>query len=75
MLLPNSLDMRIIDMQNTKQFYINGHWVDPVSGTDFEVVDPSTEEAFATISLGGEADTQAAVLQKVIKKKWVEIRK
>jgi aldehyde dehydrogenase (NAD+) len=61
MLLPNSLDMRIIDMQNTKQFYINGHWVDPVSGTDFEVVDPSTEEAFATISLGGEADTQAAV--------------
>lgn len=46
---------------NTKQFYINGAWVDPIDGTDLDVINPSTEEVCATISLGGEADTQAAV--------------
>ncbi len=42
-------------------FYIDGQWVAPQQGTPLEVIDPSTEEAFATISLGGEADTNAAV--------------
>jgi len=46
---------------NTKQFYINGKWVDPIQGTDLDVINPSTEEVCATISLGGEADTNAAV--------------
>lgn len=46
---------------NTKQFYINGEWVDPIDGTDLDVINPSTEEVCATISLGGDADTQAAV--------------
>ena len=41
--------------------YINGKWVTPQQGTALEVIDPSTEDAFATISLGGEADTNAAV--------------
>ena len=48
-------------MQDARQFYINGEWVSPLAGTDFPVIDPSNEEAFATISLGGEADTNAAV--------------
>lgn len=48
-------------MQDARQFYINGQWVDPVQGTDFAVIDPSTEEAVATIALGGAADTDAAV--------------
>ena len=48
-------------MSNTTQFYINGAWVDPIAGTPFDVIDPSTEEVCATISLGGEADTNAAV--------------
>ena len=45
----------------TTQFYINGAWVDPVAGTPLDVIDPSTEEPCATISLGGQADTEAAV--------------
>ena len=48
-------------MENSKQFYINGAWVDPIAGTEFDVINPSTEEAYAQISLGGEADTNAAV--------------
>ncbi len=46
---------------NTKQFYINGAWVDPIDGTDLDVINPSTEGVSATISLGGQADTDAAV--------------
>ena len=48
-------------MQDARKFYINGEWVNPIAGTDFAVIDPSNEEAFATISMGGEADTNAAV--------------
>ncbi len=48
-------------MNNAANFYIDGKWVAPQQGTDFPVIDPSTEEAVATISLGGEADTNAAV--------------
>ena len=48
-------------MPKTTQFYIDGAWVDPIAGTPLDVVDPSTEEACATISLGGEADTNSAV--------------
>ncbi len=48
-------------MFEKRQFYINGEWVDPVHGNDFEVVDPSTEKSVAVISLGGEQDVNAAV--------------
>ena len=48
-------------MINKTDFYIDGKWVVPQQGTTLEVIDPSTEDAFATISLGGEADTNAAV--------------
>lgn len=48
-------------MQDKRQFYINGQWVDPVQGQDCEVINPSTEEACAVISLGSDADTDAAV--------------
>ena len=44
-----------------RDFYINGQWVSPVAPNDFEVIDPSTEEPCAIISLGGDADTNAAV--------------
>lgn len=43
------------------KFYINGQWVDPVTPRTLEVLDPSTEEACATISLGSEADVDLAV--------------
>ena len=48
-------------MREYTQFYINGQWVDPVTPKTLEVLDPSTEEACATISLGSEADVDLAV--------------
>jgi len=48
-------------MIEKRQFYINGAWVDPIDGRDHNVIDPSTEEPCAVISLGGQADTDAAV--------------
>lgn len=48
-------------MLDKRKFYINGEWVDPAKANDFEVINPSTEEACAVISLGSEADTNAAV--------------
>ena len=48
-------------MIEKKQFYINGKWVDPLEGIDFEVINPSNEEVCAIISLGGQADTDSAV--------------
>ena len=44
-----------------REFYINGRWVAPITPRDCEVIDPSTEEACAIISLGSDADTDAAV--------------
>lgn len=48
-------------MIEKRQFYINGAWVDPIEGRDHHVIDPSTEEPCAVISLGGQANTDAAV--------------
>ncbi|WP_102225505.1 aldehyde dehydrogenase family protein [Acidimangrovimonas sediminis] len=42
-------------------FYIDGAWVAPAAQRDFDVIDPSTEEPCAVISLGDKADTDAAV--------------
>ncbi|MCB1386824.1 MAG: aldehyde dehydrogenase family protein [Nitratireductor sp.] len=48
-------------MQHARQFFIDGKWTDPIDGTDFPVIDPSTEEVCETISLGGKADAEAAI--------------
>ncbi|HDR27549.1 aldehyde dehydrogenase family protein [Rhodovulum sp.] len=48
-------------MIERRNFYIDGAWVAPRAGQPCEVIDPSTEEPFAVISLGGQADTDAAV--------------
>ena len=48
-------------MIEKRDFYINGHWVAPAAPNDFQVINPSTEEPCAVISLGSEADTNAAV--------------
>ncbi len=48
-------------MTDTRSFYIDGAWVAPATPRDFEVFDPSTEDVCATISLGTETDTDAAV--------------
>jgi aldehyde dehydrogenase (NAD+) len=46
---------------HNKQFYINGEWVDPRSPRSLAVINPATEEAVTEISLGSEADVDAAV--------------
>lgn len=48
-------------MIEKRDFYINGQWVAPAKARDYPVIDPSTEEPCATISLGDQPDTDAAV--------------
>lgn len=48
-------------MIERRQFYINGAWVNPAIPRDLEVINPATEEACGVISLGSEADVNAAV--------------
>lgn len=48
-------------MLEKKQFYIDGHWVDPHKANDYHVINPANEDVCAVISLGDDADTNAAV--------------
>ena len=48
-------------IEEKKNFYIDGQWVQPSTPNNFEVIDPSTEEVCAIISLGSESDTNLAV--------------
>ena len=48
-------------MLTKRDFYINGTWVAPAAPRDHHVINPSTEEPCAVISLGDQADTDAAV--------------
>ena len=44
-----------------RDFYIDGRWTAPLAPNDCPVIDPSTEDTCAIISLGSAADTDAAV--------------
>jgi len=48
-------------MENSRQFYINGAWVNPLEANDFAVENPATGEVVNTISLGSSADVDRAV--------------
>ncbi|MGL4279967.1 MAG: aldehyde dehydrogenase family protein, partial [Albidovulum sp.] len=48
-------------MIEKRDFYIGGQWVAPVQAKDHPVIDPSTEETCAIISLGTAADADRAV--------------
>ncbi len=48
-------------MLTKRDFYINGQWVAPKTPRDHQVINPSNEEPCAVISLGDQADTDAAV--------------
>ncbi len=48
-------------MKDCRQFYIDGKWVSPAKTHDLEVINPATEEAIATISLGSAVDVDRAV--------------
>ena len=65
-------------MLDKRNFYINGKWINPSKPNDFEVIDPSTGEPFAIISLGSIEDTDKAISaakmhsklgEKLVKKK------
>ena len=49
-------------MLDKRKFYINGEWVSPSKNSDFNVINPATEEPYVTISLGNEDDTNKAVV-------------
>ena len=48
----------MIDKTN---FYINGKWVKPLKENNFDVINPSTENVYAKISLGSKEDLDLAV--------------
>lgn len=48
-------------MHHYGEFYINGAWVKPTEDRRAELVDPSTEEIYATVALGSAADVDLAV--------------
>ena len=49
------------ELLDKRKFYIDGKWVAPAVAHDLDVIDPSTEDPVAVISVGGQADTDAAV--------------
>ncbi len=48
-------------MSNHLKFFINGQWVDSVTPATLPVINPATEEAYTSISLGSAADVDRAV--------------
>ena len=42
------------------KFYINGEWVEPAGRDRLDVINPSTEEVFASISMGTAEDVNTA---------------
>jgi aldehyde dehydrogenase (NAD+) len=48
-------------MKDCRKFYIDGKWVDPTGARDLVLINPTTENQIATISLGGIADVDRAV--------------
>ncbi|KGJ23141.1 aldehyde dehydrogenase family protein [Paracoccus sanguinis] len=50
------------DLADKRKFYIDGAWVAPATPNDLEVIDPTTEEPVAVISVGAQADTDRAVV-------------
>jgi aldehyde dehydrogenase (NAD+) len=48
-------------MKDYRQFYIDGKWVAAAEANDFEVINPASEEAIATITLGTASDVEQAV--------------
>ena len=63
-------------MLDKRKFYINGKWVTPSKQNDFEVINPSTEDAYAVISLGSKDDVDKAVQSsKIAFESWKKISK
>ncbi|HEX5666769.1 MAG TPA: aldehyde dehydrogenase family protein, partial [Hyphomicrobium sp.] len=48
-------------MLNALKFYIDGRWIDPIEPRTMDVINPATEQAIGTISLGSAGDVDLAV--------------
>ena len=48
-------------MQRYEKFYIDGEWVEPVHPSYADLINPTTESAFATVAMGGVEDVNKAV--------------
>jgi len=48
-------------MRDYLKFYIDGKWVDPITPKTLDVINPANEEVAGKISMGSEADVDAAV--------------
>ena len=48
------------------KFFINGRWIEPENRQTLDVINPATEESFATISLGTAQDVDAAAKLSLI---------
>ncbi|WP_321807034.1 aldehyde dehydrogenase family protein [Burkholderia sp. BCC1993] len=48
-------------MRSYEKCYINGEWVHPVAPRDWTLVNPATEEPFATVALAGAGEVDTAV--------------
>lgn len=44
-----------------RKFYIDGQWVEPLQGKEYQVINPATERPAGVISLGGVKDADRAV--------------
>ena len=63
-------------MLDKRKFYINGKWVTPSKQNDFEVINQSTEDAYAVISLGSKDDVDKAVqASKIAFESWKKMSK
>ncbi|MBB4388593.1 aldehyde dehydrogenase (NAD+) [Rhizobium leguminosarum] len=49
-------------MNNARKFYIDGEWVEPIGQHTLDVIDPATEQPFATIAMGSAADAEKAIV-------------
>ncbi|WP_028357492.1 aldehyde dehydrogenase family protein [Brackiella oedipodis] len=59
------------ELKDLRKFYINGQWVESSNGKDLEVINPSTEESIAVITLGSTEDADKAVAAaKAALPKW-----
>jgi aldehyde dehydrogenase (NAD+) len=48
-------------MSDGSKHYVGGAWVEPIEPAPLDIVNPATEEAFATVTLGGQRDVDRAV--------------
>lgn len=53
--------MELVDLSLKQQQYINGEWVDAISGNTREVINPFNQEVLAMVPEGDESDAKAAI--------------